>query len=158
MAGSRVDPKSEPQQNSVDSEANAVGHVASRPASRVGGVGLRSGGGDRPRHAHSTNGTIDFAEIDRVALANFTAVTGRILPGGSRRGDEYVVRNPRRNDRSPGSFCINLRSGKWADFATGDKGGDPVSLVGYVAEVSQVEAARLLARMLSLETGGRRNG
>ena len=40
------------------------------------------------------------------------------------------------------------------DFATGDKGGDPVSLVAYLADVSQGEAARLLAKMLGLETGG----
>ena len=43
-------------------------------------------------------------------------------------GHEYVARNPTRADRRPGSFKINLRTGRWADFATGDKGGDPVSL------------------------------
>jgi hypothetical protein len=62
-------------------------------------------------------GLFDFAEINRAALAALPTVLARILPGGSRRGNEYVVRNPRRNDQSPGSFCINLSSGKWADFA-----------------------------------------
>jgi len=154
-AGSHVDPKTEPQQNFVDTEADAVGHLALRPASRVAGVRLRSGGG-RPPHGHSTNGHIDFAEINRVALTNFTAVTARILPGGSRRGNEYVVRNPRRNDQSPGSFCINLSSGKWADFACDARGGDPVSLCAYVAGCSQSEAARGLAQMLGVEEKERR--
>jgi hypothetical protein len=79
------------------------------------------------------------------------------LPGGKISGGEYVVRNPTRADRRPGSFKINLRSGRWSDFATGDCGGDPISLVAYTEGMSQGEAARMLARMLRLETRGRRN-
>src|SRR5271163_1307203 len=106
----------------------------------------------------SIAGVIDFAAINRAALSSVRAVLARLLPGGRAVGDEYIVRNPRRDDKRPGSFSINLRSGKWADFATGDKGGDPVSLVAYLADVSQGEAARLLAQMLGIETEGRRNG
>ena len=81
------------------------------------------------------------------------------VPGGKIVAFEYVALNPTRADRRPGSFKINLRSGRWADFATGDKGGDPVSLVAYVEGVSQGEAARRLARMLGLDTReGRRHG
>ena len=61
---------------------------------------------------------------------------------------EAVVRNPTRNDRGPGSFKINLRSGKWADFATPDKGGDVISLAAYLSGLRQTEAARRLADML----------
>ena len=46
----------------------------------------------------------------------------------SSRGHEWVAKNPTRADRHAGSFSVNLRSGKWADFATGDKGGDVVAL------------------------------
>ena len=53
---------------------------------------------------------------------------------------------------------MNRYNGRWMDFATGDKGGDPVSLVAYLADVTQGKAAWLLANMLGLETGGRRNG
>jgi hypothetical protein len=60
------------------------------------------------------------------------------------------VRNPRRPDRRPGSFLINLRTGKWADFATGDKGGDPVSLAAFLFGLSQSKAAEELARMLGV--------
>ena len=41
---------------------------------------------------------------------------------------EWVALNPRRCDRNLGSFKVNRFDGKWRDFATGDKGGDPVSL------------------------------
>jgi hypothetical protein len=96
-------------------------------------------------------GNIDFDAINRAALAVLPAVLDRLLPRGKAVGPELQVLNPRRNDRNPGSFKINRYNCKWADFATGDKGGDPISLVAYLEGVSQVEAARLLARMLGLE-------
>ncbi len=102
--------------------------------------------------------TIDFPEINRAALASFPAVLARILPNGKCVGAEIVALNPKRADKRLGSFKINRFNGRWCDFATGDKGGDPVSLVAYLADVSQGEAARLLARMLGLEAGGHRHG
>ncbi len=95
---------------------------------------------------------IDFDAINRTAISALPAVLARIVPGGKILASEYVALNPTRVDRRPGSFKVNMRSGHWADFATGDKGGDPVSLVAYVEGVSQPEAARRLARMLGLET------
>ena len=74
----------------------------------------------------------------------------RWAPGGRRVGREYVVRNPNRVDRRPGSFRINMRSGRWADFATGDEGGDVVSLAAYLHDLSQAEAARRIAEMLGI--------
>jgi hypothetical protein len=96
---------------------------------------------------------IDFDAINRAALAAFPAVLARILPGGKRVGTEFVALNPRRADRHLGSFKVNRYSGRWSDFATGDKGGDPISLVAYVANVPQSEAARLLAQMLGIGSG-----
>ena len=99
---------------------------------------------------------IDFDAINRAALPAIPSILARLLPGGKGIAGEYVVRNPRRSDMKPGSFKINLRTGRWADFATGDKGGDVVSLVAYVEGVSQGEAARLLAQMLGLNVEARR--
>lgn len=104
------------------------------------------------------SGALDFDKINAAALANLSAVLNRLLPGAKKIGRDVVALNPTRGDKRPGSFRINRFNCKWADFATGDKGGDPVSLVAYLAGVSQGEAARLLAQMLGLETGGRRNG
>ena len=75
----------------------------------------------------------------------------RWLPDGSVRNGEWVALNPTRNDRRSGSFMINIRSGKWADFATGDRGGDAVSLVAYLSSCSQSEAARQLAGYLGID-------
>ena len=101
---------------------------------------------------------LDFARINQAALAAFPAVLNRLLPRGKAMGRELVALNPNRPDRNLGSFKINRHNGKWCDFATGDKGGDPVSLVAYLAGVNQGEAARLLAQMLGIETGGRHHG
>jgi hypothetical protein len=106
-------------------------------------------------------GSLDFPIINAAALAALPAVLARLLPDGKIDGREFVALNPRRNDKRPGSFKIRVagaRAGCWADFASGDQGGDPVSLVAYLESVSQGEAARLLARMLGLETRGRRHG
>ena len=98
--------------------------------------------------------TLDFVAINAAALARLPDILRRWLPDGRIEGAEYVARNPTRADRRAGSFKINLRTGKWADFATGDRGGDPVSLAAYLAGVGQGEAARELAGMLGVEVDG----
>ena len=75
---------------------------------------------------------------------------GRWLPGGRWNGSEYIALNPRRDDRHLGSFAVNLRSGRWGDFASGDKGGDVISLAAYLFGLRQGEAARRIAAMLGL--------
>ncbi len=101
---------------------------------------------------------LDFAAINQAALAALPAVLNWLLPRGKAVGREIIALNPRRADRRFGSFKVNRYSGRWADFATGAKGGDPVSLVAYLADVSQGEAARLLAGMLGIEAGGPLHG
>ena len=93
---------------------------------------------------------IDFARINSAALGALPSLLSRWLPEGRREGHEWVARNPRRADRSLGSFRINMTSGKWADFATDDRGGDVVSLAAYLAGTGQAEAARNLADMLGV--------
>jgi hypothetical protein len=98
--------------------------------------------------------SIDFGAINREALGCLSAVLRRLLPNGRREGNEYLALNPRRGDRHLGSFRINLSNGRWADFALADKsarGGDPISLVAYVLNIRQSEAARGLMRMLGME-------
>ncbi len=94
---------------------------------------------------------IDFNRLNVAALQSLPLLLGRWLPDGRRVGREWVARNPRRDDRRPGSFRVNLTTGKWSDFATGDGGGDPVSLAAFLAGVGQAEAARQLAHMLGIE-------
>jgi hypothetical protein len=93
---------------------------------------------------------IDFGRVNAAALEALPALLARWLPDGRREGGEWVARNPRREDRTPGSFKVNLRSGKWADFATGEGGGDVVSLAAYLHGLTQGDAARKLARALGV--------
>ncbi len=96
-------------------------------------------------------GRIAFDRVNAAALRHSVAVVQGLLPDGRREGAEWVARNPLRADRRAGSFKVNLRTGKWGDFATGDKGGDLVSLSAYVAGVSQREAAIRLAESVGVD-------
>ena len=95
-------------------------------------------------------GRLDFDAINRAGLASLPALLRRWLPDGHLVGREYLARNPRRADRRAGSFKVNTRTGRWADFATGDAGGDVVSLAAYLSGTGQAEAARALADMLGV--------
>ena len=93
---------------------------------------------------------LDFGAVSAAALRELPALLARWLPDGRAQGHEWTARNPRRADRHRGSFRVNMRTGRWADFATGDKGGDPVSLAAYLFNLSQADAARRLAGMLGI--------
>lgn len=95
-----------------------------------------------------------FEEVAHAALAQVKTVLNHYLPGGKIQGDEYVVRNPKRQDNSPGSFSINMRTGKWADFAAQARGGDLISLVAYLSDCDQGKAAGDLIQFLGLSTRG----
>ena len=99
---------------------------------------------------------VDFGRVNRAALSSLPALVQEWLPDGRRRGSEWVVRNPRRNDRNRGSFSINLKNGKWADFAVDVKGGDPISLAAFLFGTSQADAARAIAVTLGVDWRVRR--
>ena len=92
--------------------------------------------------------TIDFDGINQAALRDSRSLLQNLLPGGKFNGSQYIVRNPNRDDRQPGSFTINYKTGVWKDFATGDGGGDFVSLHAYIWHCGQsVAACRLAAKL-----------
>jgi len=70
---------------------------------------------------------------------------------GQLHGREWVALNPTRADRHLGSFRINLETGRWADFATNDRGGDPVSLYAYINGLSQSLAALELKQQFGVQ-------
>ncbi|MEP5599037.1 hypothetical protein [Parasphingorhabdus sp.] len=89
---------------------------------------------------------LNFATVNLACMQNLPALLVTWLPDGVRQGREWVALNPTRHDRRKGSFRINLDKGCWADFATNDKGGDPVSLYAFLNGMSQSQAARALLR------------
>lgn len=80
---------------------------------------------------------INFPAIAAAALARSEALVSGWLPDGKREGKEWTARNPTRDDQHAGSFRINLDTGQWLDFATGDKGGDLISLYAYLNRLNQ---------------------
>ena len=95
---------------------------------------------------------IAFARIADAALARTHEIVPRWLPDGHREGAEWVARNPTRADHRPGSFKVNLRTGRWGDFSTGDKGGDLVALAALLFTGGDMgEAARKVAEMLGVD-------
>jgi hypothetical protein len=59
-----------------------------------------------------------------------------------------VALNPTRSDTKSGSFKINLKTGKWGDFATGDRGGDLIALWAYIKGIGQYEALKEIRALL----------
>jgi len=93
---------------------------------------------------------LNYDFIGSAALRSLPLIVLRWLPDGRREGQEWVARNPKRSDRHLGSFKINLKTGQWADFATGDKGGDVISLAAYLHGLTQSAAACRISEMLGL--------
>ena len=95
---------------------------------------------------------IAFARIAAAALDRAPEIVARWLPDGRREGSEWVARNPMRADHRPGSFKVNLRTGRWGDFSTGDKGGDLIALAAFLFTGGDMgEAARRVAEMVGID-------
>jgi hypothetical protein len=93
---------------------------------------------------------IGFRRVADAALAHAETLTRRWLPDGRREGAEWVSINPTRGDGRRGSFKVNISTGRWSDFATGDAGGDLVALAAYLFKLKQGAAALKVAEMLGI--------
>ncbi len=153
--GLRLSP--EPERRTTSTQAHSTAELIAEQG--TGASAPVASGAATMRHqiAHravtSTRGPADFDAINVEALRVLPALVGRWLPQGHRMGREWVALNPRRGDEHLGSFRINLDTGRWADFATDDRGGDPISLLAFLNHCSQLDAARDLAAMLGVQEG-----
>lgn len=84
----------------------------------------------------------DFKSLNSRLQPYWESILITNAPGGKVVGNEYKASGI--NGGSGRSFSFNLVSGKWADFATGDKGNDVISYYALVKSVSQGEAAKEL--------------
>lgn len=94
---------------------------------------------------------IDFAKVAAAAASHGEAICRRWLADGRREGAEWVARNPRRADHRAGSFKVNLVTGKWGDFSSGDYGGDLVALAAFLFGLKQRDAAIKIAEMIGVD-------
>jgi len=86
---------------------------------------------------------IDYKALGQALLPMAETLVPAWLPGGARRGPEYVCASLTTSSRR--SFSVNVKTGKWADFAGDEKGGDLVSLYAAIHGITMAEAARELA-------------
>ena len=96
---------------------------------------------------------VNFREVNQLAMSYLPSLLSKWLPDGRVSGHEFTALNPKRNDNKAGSFKVNLVTGRWSDFATGDRGGDIVSLAAYLADLSQSDAAKAILRMVGVHHG-----
>lgn len=102
-------------------------------------------------NAFARHERVDFGAVSSAALGALDFIVPKLLPGGYRSAGEWVARNPTRADGRPGSFKVNMKTGVWSDFATGDKGGDAIDLVAYLEGKSKLDAARDLQSLLNVK-------
>lgn len=92
---------------------------------------------------------INFQALADALLHNAEHLVAAWLPGGVKRGHEWVCGGLSGGE---GASCsINLNNGRWADFATGEQGGDLVSLYGAIHSLTMGKAAVQVARDEGLE-------
>jgi predicted P-loop ATPase len=85
---------------------------------------------------------IDFKLLAEQLRGCAGTVVPRLLPGGKLIGQEWTC-----GDMSGGpgkSLRVNIQSGVWMDFASGEKGGDIISLKAAIDKSSMLEAAKSL--------------
>jgi len=93
---------------------------------------------------------IAFLQIAEASLAAADTLVPRWLPEGRREGAEWIATNPTRIDKRRGSFKVNLRTGRWSDFAVEASGGDLISLAAYLFRLKQGQAAVKIADALGV--------
>jgi hypothetical protein len=94
---------------------------------------------------------IAFRRIAEASVAAADVLVSRWLPEGRREGAEWVATNPTRADKRRGSFKVNLRTGRWSDFAVDESGGDLTSLAAYLFRLTQGQAAVKIAGALGID-------
>lgn len=85
---------------------------------------------------------------DRLTSSHIEALCKAWLPDGKRQGGWYVSCAPWREDRNP-SLGVSLSTGRWKDFATGDR-GDMIDLSMRLFNDSLAETLEGFAEMLGL--------
>lgn len=86
---------------------------------------------------------MDFERLAADLTAQARDLLPQWFPAGKWAGREFQVGNLRGDEGS--SLSINGNSGAWSDFASGEKGGDLISLYAAMRGLTQLDAAKQLA-------------
>lgn len=92
---------------------------------------------------------LNFRALADALLANVDNLLPNWLPGGCKRGHEWVCGSL--SGGEGGSCSVNMTTGQWADFSSDEKGGDLLSLYAAIHGLSMAKAAVAVAREEGLE-------
>jgi putative DNA primase/helicase len=91
---------------------------------------------------------IEFEALADGLLNDAESLLDQWFPAGKLRGHEFTVGSLK--GEPGGSLSINVNTGKWADFQSGEKGGDLISLYAAIHGMKQIDAARELAGRVAM--------
>jgi hypothetical protein len=94
--------------------------------------------------------SVNFPAVKTASIPAIPMLVSQWLPHGKLVGNEWTATNPTRSDSKPGSFKINTGTGVWADFATGDRGGDIIDLHQYLFGGDALSSAREIGELLGV--------
>ena len=91
-------------------------------------------------------------DIEALASQHSLALMQRIAPppSGRRRGNEYQLLNSKRDDKTLGSFSINLQTALWAGFTIDLNGYSFISIVEYLYDLSSTESFNVVGGVFGL--------
>ncbi len=85
-----------------------------------------------------------IGQLKNQLISLLPSILDEWISSGKIEGNEFKALNPTRADSKIGSFSININTGMWADFATGDK-GDIIDLYAYIYHLDNKEACKQLS-------------
>lgn len=89
---------------------------------------------------------IDFEKTRQEITPYIETLCERWLSAGKRNGRYWTVGSL---TNEPGeSLTVDLRNGIWKDYATGEKGGDLISLYAAIHRIEQADAARAILEQI----------
>lgn len=105
----------------------------------------------RPKGFNGVQGAREYERVAAALLVKGESVCRHLLPSGRKEGNEWRVGSL--NGEQGRSMGVNLRTGKWADFAGKDGGGDLLYLWSDVHGISVHEALVEAEQWLGWDTG-----
>ena len=89
-----------------------------------------------------------YAQVNGAALARYPGLLQAWFPAGHLAGSEFECGNL--NGSAGKSFKVNVNTGRWADFAANESGGDPIDLYAAANHLKNGDAALALGRELGI--------
>ena len=97
---------------------------------------------------------MDFKELHQATLPKLEQILKTIYPAGKTVGREFKIGSVRGEEGQ--SLSVNLDTGVWMDFNTGQTGGDLACLLAVRLDFSMTDAAMLVQTLLDDPAAGKK--